>query len=59
MLHRELELFGSYSSSTAESGWGAGPLTTLAPEAGSYSLCSEQQWMRLARAVDEAVDLSR
>jgi hypothetical protein len=52
-------LFASCSSRTAASGCGAGPPTTFAPAAGSYSLCSEQQWMVLERMIREAVDDSR
>ena len=35
----------SCSSRIAASGCGAGPATTRAPAAGSYWLCSEQQWI--------------
>ena len=43
----------------ADKGCGAGPLTTPPPEAGSYSLCSEQQWITFGCITPEAVDLSR
>jgi len=44
----ELVARRSCSSRIAASGCGAGPATTRAPSAGSYWLCSEQQWITAA-----------